>query len=221
MHFQEVSQGITNDNHRDVFDILKRELDYDGELAMTMKLKDDPSSYFGNATLFKKGFSVKNKKVVWLKPYGEFERSEIKIQEVVKKAPRCALALQFDLPNNMWFVNTHMAWGPTPYDEPYKIEQGKILEAFLSTLSHPYLLSGDFNVTKDSQIVAAINGIATNHAKNLSNTLNPNVHQASQLFPPGLAVDYIYTKDVIASGFNLVDNPDLSDHFGLRINLEV
>lgn len=221
LHFQEVAQGITIDNHSDVFEILKKELDYDGELVVSMRLKDEASSYFGNATLYKKTLSLKQKKVVWLKPYEEFERSEIKLQEVVKSAPRAVLATQFDLPNQMWFVNTHLAWGPTPYDEPYKIEQGKVLTSFLSSLSEPFLLSGDFNVTKDSEIVKDVDRIADNHAVGLTNTLNPRIHRASGIFPPGLAVDYIYTKGLVTSDFALVDNPDLSDHFGLSIKIEV
>ncbi|MBI5044469.1 MAG: hypothetical protein HZC02_00945 [Candidatus Levybacteria bacterium] len=221
IHFQEVSRGIGRRGSDDTFAILKKELGYQGELAISLRIKNEETSYFGNATLYKNGLQVKNKKIIWLNPYVEFTRHEISMQEVMMRFPRLALALQFQLKKEVWFVNTHLAWGPTPEDKPYKIEQGKILSSFISTLEEPFVLSGDFNVTKSSQIIKDLNTFATNHAEQLSNTLNPRLHRVTSLFPPGLAVDFIYTNKLFTSEFSLVNDVDLSDHFGLKIKLDI
>ena len=57
----------------------------------------------------------------------------------------------------------------------------------------------------------------------VTNTLNPRVHYArKKLFPPGLAVDYIYiSKHFKQKKFKVLKNLDLSDHFGLESELEL
>jgi len=126
--------------------------------------------------------------------------------------------------SNCGTINTHWAWGPTPKDEPYKLEQAKSLIEFVTTIKDPFVLTGDFNVTSDSKIIQDLNQLGINHTvrNELTNTLNPHLHRAVDIFPKGLAVDYIYTSFTLGTeGFTLIDTPDLSDHYGLKITIEI
>jgi endonuclease/exonuclease/phosphatase family metal-dependent hydrolase len=47
-------------------------------------------------------------------------------------------------------------------------------------------------------------------------------HAAKQLFPPGLGVDFAFvSKNISVTDFHLVDTPDLSDHLGLSLTIDV
>lgn len=228
IQLQEVTDGFMSKNGSDIFEYVKTTLGYEGVLAKSMKIiKGENSAYFANATFFKREIIVEDKKVIWLKYYEEYkDPTDDRDPEFIKTFPNNALALKLRIANkSFWAINTHLAWGPNPQDEPYKIDQAKKLETFLREIKSPFILSGDFNVTMDSKIVTSIDQLATNHAKiaGLTNTLNPHLHRAAEkLFPGGLAVDYIYTtKDLKTSNFTLISEPDLSDHLGLSIDLAI
>lgn len=226
IQLQEVAGGyFSKDRDPDNFIKLQESLGYHASLTKTWYMQNQPGSYFGNATFFKPLLSKIDKKVIWLKPFKEVDSYNTEDPEFIKSLPRNALALKFLLDKkSVWFVNTHLAWGPNPKDEPYKVDQARILYNFLKELDSPFLLSGDFNVTNESQIVKMIDDLAVNHSvrAGLTNTLNPHLHRAKELFPQGHAVDYIYTSpDLVAENFMLVDIPDLSDHFALRIDIIV
>lgn len=94
----------------------------------------------------------------------------------------------------------------------------------MKTVSSPWILSGDFNVIADTMVIRSLNEIGRNLASEIGypNTLNARTHKANHLFPPGLAVDYVYVnRDLDVTSFQLIDTPDLSDHFGylLEFNL--
>lgn len=225
VHLQEVNGGSLSRTKRDNFDEIREKTGYLGSLALTTRLRNDPSSYFANATFFKPSLTLFREQIVWLKEYSEIEiydRSDI---EAIKQFPRNALALQFKWnEHTFWSINAHLAWGPNQYDEPHKIEQGRILYQFVAALKDPFILSGDFNVDKNSQTVLQMDRLGVNHAvqAGIINTLNPRLHRATHLFPPGLAVDFLYTSPTLMTDkFKLVDFPDLSDHLGLQIEVEL
>jgi len=226
IQLQEVTDGFMSTNGLDIFEYIKTNLGYEGVLAKSMKIiKAGKDAYFGNATFYKPEIVVEDKKVIWLKYYEEYiDPVDDRDPEFIKLFPHNALALKLRINDkSFWAVNTHLAWGPNPMDEPYKIDQAKKLEKFLRELKDPFVLSGDFNVTMDSVIVKSFDQLGTNHARvaGLTNTLNPHLHRAAkELFPGGLAVDYIYTtKGIEASNFLLISEPDLSDHLGLSIEI--
>ena len=228
IQFQEVTDGFMSKNGLDTFEYIKNTLGYEGVLAKSMKIiQGDQDSYFANATFYKPEMELEDKKVVWLKYYEEYRNPTDRTDpEFIKTFPHNALALKLHIGSkSFWTINTHLAWGPNPEDEPYKINQAKKLEIFLKDIKDSFILSGDFNVTMDSEIVKSFDQLATNHARiaGLTNTLNPHLHRAAkELFPGGLAVDYIYTtKDLKTSNFSLISEPDLSDHLGLSIDLVI
>ena len=136
-----------------------------------------------------------------------------------------ALNLEFELDNRKFnIITTHLAWGSTPDDKEYKIIQARKLHDNLSKIENPFILTGDFNVTPDTQTVYIFNDLGKNWTTklNVENTLNGRTHAVRQLFPPGLAVDYIFTSPGIdVKSFRLVDEVNLSDHFGLLLEFQV
>jgi endonuclease/exonuclease/phosphatase family metal-dependent hydrolase len=193
-----------------------------GEQAVAMRLSTDKYSYEGNATFVRKGFPILHKEIIWLKKYVEYQDMEIRRPELL---PRNALALKIAIQGKEFaIINAHLAWGPTPTDEDYKLEQAKTLYNYIKNLAIPFILTGDFNVTADTEIVSMFSTLGRNvtREKGVTNTLNPRVHKAAQLFPPGLAVDYIITHPSIqVIEFKVVEDIDLSDHLALTATVEL
>ncbi|MBP9719471.1 MAG: hypothetical protein KBD46_03295 [Candidatus Levybacteria bacterium] len=216
--------GMTASNPKtvgiDCFETIKEKLTYQGVLNITIAKRDDHTSYFGNATFFKPTLKLEAMQEIFLKPYGEVGDTPFPPQD----APRAALTTTFSLNNkDITFINCHLAWGPTSEDEPHKVAQGKILYEYVKSLTTPFVLTGDFNVDQNSQVVTWMNSLGRNLVteKGIINTLNPNIHPA-KVFPPGLGVDFAFvTKDIKVTDFHLVDTPDLSDHLGLSLTLEI
>lgn len=244
LHFQEVSGGkftrgtyhqsvdvtphdnelkrFTHYPHMDCFKVLKKNLQLNGILLPTWRLLHDNSSYIGIATFFKPEFRITDQETIWLKEYREAESMEMLDW---KQSPRAALSLQFDFNDqDIRFINTHLAWGPTPEDTDYKLIQGRKLFNHIESFGEPFVLSGDFNVPRTSQTVKWLQKRGRNliREKMVKNTLNPRTHRITSLFPKGLAVDYVFTDPKLnVVDFKLIDEADLSDHFGLSLELEV
>lgn len=220
LHFQEVTSGEHNKRGLENFPEIKKELGYEGIQSIYWRLKEDTHTYMSNATFFKSSLKPLSSKEVFLKPF------ELLSREQMKDYPSHAASLLdvvFQLDSTpVHFINTHLVWGPTPEDKPYKLEQGKVLHDYIRSLREPFLLSGDFNVTPQSEIVTTLDTLAINHVVHagITNTLNPQTHRVQSLFPKGLAVDFLYTASSLrVSDFTLVDTPNLSDHYGLSLTI--
>ncbi len=222
VNLQEVSSKTLNKYHTDLdlFKELKKRLGFKGELTKTISANDE-DIYFGNATLFKPEFSLVDKNVVWLKPFAKY--SELP-KDHFEDLPRNALHLTLLNENKKFnIINTHLAWGITPLDEQYKVDQANILFNYLKTVSTPFILTGDFNVTPQTQVIRKFNSIARNLTveNKIKNTLNAQTHRVEELFPPGLAVDYVFvTRNLKINSFEVVEEK-LSDHLGLKVELEI
>lgn len=221
LQLQEVAGPGASYNDIDCFKTLQNHLDLDGELATCLKMQDHENAYFGNATFYRKTFRMVRSECIWLKPYMEVN-SEVRIED----HPRCALHLEIEIKGKtVHFINCHLAWGPKPNDEEYKLNQAKILVDYVKKLNGPFVLTGDFNVTPNSQIVKWFDELGRNLVaeNNITNTLNSRTHRAKEeLFPPGLAVDFIYaSKDIHTHSFHVLDDLDLSDHLGLTAEVEI
>ena len=205
----------------DCFAVLKEKLGFDGVLAIAHRETGDPNSYEGNTTLFKKEFKVKKKEIIWLKEYDEVNAKDTN----PKQRPRNALILQLTKDKQRFYIiNTHLAWGPTADDEDYKLAQAKKLYERIKKLHQLFILTGDFNVDKNSQIVSWFGKIARNLTveNHIDNTLNPKIHTAFQRVSHGFTVDYIFTSPSIKiNSFSLVKKYDLSDHLGLIAEIEI
>lgn len=218
---QEVTGGSLSFDSQDCFSILKNELGYNGELVKSWKDKNDASSYFGNATFFKPEFVFVQKDIVRLKEFKEVDPQKTKRQD--NSSSVLSLLLQ-NKNSKIRVVNTHLVWGPNGNDDANKLIQGKVFYEYLKTLKDPIIVSGDFNVAPHSKIVSWVSSFARclTLEYRIQNTLNPRVHYAKELFPKGLAVDYIFTsKKLFVKQFEVLNDLDLSDHLGLKMELTI
>ncbi|MCL4387212.1 hypothetical protein M1307_02325 [Patescibacteria group bacterium] len=219
INFQEVAGGsLALGKEKDCFKYLKDNLSgYTGVLANTWKLIGDENSYFGIATFFKNNLNLLDQEIVWM---NDFAKIKGFFKERPEDIPKNALILKFNLNGKIFFdINTHLAWGPTAQDKEYKVKQAKILYESLKKITEPFVFSGDFNVTPDTQTVKMFEDLGENlTSKNkVLNTLNLKIHYAKDRIPPsGYPVDYIFTgKGITCDKFEVLEKIDLSDHYGL------
>ena len=221
VHLQEVSGGEFAYEAQDCFSLLKKETGYEGALSVDMNLKD-PASYHGNATLFS---SRKEKPITHIVSFLPPKQYLSKQEVVNKEIPRSAVVTSIRVNSKIiTTINTHLVWGQTPEDTEGKLEVGKKLVQLMKTVPDSCILTGDFNVTPSSQIISWLKPFGSNLTVEygLTNTLNPHLHKASHLFPPGVLSDYIIVSNSLSVvSFQLIDSPDLSDHFGLAVTVEV
>jgi endonuclease/exonuclease/phosphatase family metal-dependent hydrolase len=195
---------------------------YKGELAINQRYLSDPAhAYLTNATFYKKHFVLLKRKEIILHSNPKMFPHDVRSYEDVGWI---ALHIKIKLGDKqISFINAHLAWAPTPKEEPHQTKQAQILLNFLQTVPHHFILSGDFNLDPKQPTIQKLNAIARNLIKenNITNTLNPRTHRAKILFPQGIAVDYIFvTNNIVVKDFSVVEN-DFSDHFGLQATIEV
>lgn len=243
LHFQEVSGSqlsaggghLSRNYTQPTFEIINKENagidcfqvfskafpEYHGVKAETWQMAEDTSSYFANATFVKNGIKILEEKIVWLNPTRKIANYK---DRKIEEDPRNLIALKLSWESKtFWDLNTHLAWGPNPYDADFKMVQAKKLYEFMSKLNEPFVLTGDFNMTPDTKVIKMLSTLGRNLTveNGLTNTLNPKLHSVKKLFPPGFAVDYIITsKDINVLDFKTVEE-DLSDHIGLTAEFEV
>jgi len=222
LSFQEIGQGAGRYTHitfHNPLPVLKKALpNHHVESLNYFKLNKKISS--GNAIFFKNNLKLISRNEIWL------NRPKKKYKKLADyRQPHAALALALKHSGKtVQIINTHLAWGPTAEDRKYKADQANRLLRYLKKINEPFILTGDFNLTPDTKIVKSFGKLAANLTQKykIKNTLNPRVHYASNLFPPGLAVDYIFaSKGIKIKKFKLVDKPDLSDHLGLALEFEI
>lgn len=218
IHMQEVTGAPLSFPQVDCFEEIKDKTGLHGELIISWSQKGIPGAYFGNATFYKPSLILKERIDLRFKPFQELEDPE-NLPPALH--PKNALFLRFQSnQKEFWSINTHMSWGPTPLDEPYKIANAETLSHRLRTLDQPFILSGDFNVTMNTEVIKMLEPYGRNLTREygITNTLNADIHKAQHLFPPGLAVDYIFTHPAISiNHFKVIEQRNLSDHMGLVV----
>jgi endonuclease/exonuclease/phosphatase family metal-dependent hydrolase len=228
LQFQEVTGKDTIcytsiNSKRDGFEELTRLFHdkYKGELAIAQRYTSSPHSYMGNATFYRKDFSLIKRQEVTLFHEQEYFPSDYKTGET---SGRNLLHLTLEVEKKqISFLTTHFAWGWDHIEKPHQTRQGEIIINYLQTVAAPFIFSGDFNLTPEQPVIQKLDKLARNlTAENkITNTLNPKNHRAKILFPKGLAVDYIFiSKDLQVKNFAVVDE-GLSDHFGLTVEIEI
>lgn len=221
LQFQEVNGGRKSWQGRDTFKKFQNTLGYQGRLAIANHIKGDPHSYAGVATFVKNGLKLGRTKIIGLKRFGTVIPGKTRVQDY----PRCALSQELILGDkHIYLVNAHLAWGPKSDDKKYKAAQAARLLEYLKNLKAPFILSGDFNLDPSTRIVRNFGKLARNLSTfyKIKTTLNPRLHYAKHLFPPGLVVDYIFvSKPIRVKAFRVLEKLDLSDHLGLAAEFEI
>lgn len=211
---------------KNCFEEIKNILDYEGVYEPSTKLAVNKNAFFGCATFFKKKLNLIKTDILWMKEPVDIRDNEqlisAKPPEAIENLGRNAIILTFEInKKKISFVNTHLTWGPHGNDTPVKLEVGKILFDYVRNLNNEFVLTGDFNVDKNSQIVKWFNSIGRNliEENGVTNTLNPRLHRAKELFPPGLGVDFAFISNGLnVQNFKIIEE-DLSDHLGLSFDL--
>jgi endonuclease/exonuclease/phosphatase family metal-dependent hydrolase len=210
------SQSFNDDNYQRLI----KNTNYDGQTGVAWTIQPDSSNYMGNSIFYKKVLNPQNPRNFFMKPFKVLSSTE----ENWESRPRCAFFLDFELNEKTITVgSTHLAWGPTPSDTDYKVEQGKKLLNYVKSIETPVVLCGDFNLPPESLVIKSFSQNFENQTtkKGLTNTLNLENHAIKEDVPEGLAVDYIFTsKDVNVVNFELIDTPELSDHLGLSLTFQ-
>lgn len=227
IHLQELTGKDTHSGNihstRDVFSELQKILQnkYEGALTITQRYTSNPYAYLGNATFYKNSFSLIGKKEIVLSTYGGPFPSETKTYEGIGRKVLHLILKIGD--KNISFINTHLAWAKTSQEESHQTEQGEKLIRYLKTVQFSFILSGDFNLDPKQPLIKKLNKLARNLTEEnyVTNTLNPRTHRAKELFPRGIAVDYIYiSSDLKIKKFEVVEE-DISDHLGLVAEIQM
>ena len=195
--------------------------DYVGEFMLTDHIDSAETAYFGNAIFYKRDLKLLDKRLIYFNKNSDpFPHTQTSFED----AGRGMIHVTLQKDNKKFSIlTTHFAWGPTPVQRPHQTHQGHILLNYLKSISPPYILTGDFNLTSDQPLLQSISSLTTNLTQKyaITNTLNPNNHRAKLLFPQGLAVDHVFiTKNLSENEFEVV-KADVSDHYGLRATIEV
>ena len=208
----------------DVYEKLQKVLSsqYNSELSISTRYSSEPNtSYMGNATFYKKTFILKEKNILVLHKRTEPFPSELNTYEDVG---RTILHLKLLIDGkDISFINAHLAWAKTSNEEPHQTKQGEIFLKYLQTVPTSFILTGDFNLNPQQPTIQKFNQLARNLTSeyHVTNTLNPRTHRAKSLFPPGVAVDYIYvSRDLEVKNFAVVEE-DISDHLGLTVEIDI
>lgn len=225
--FQEIT-GLgticgTINSKRDCFRDLSMLLEagYCGELAISNGFTSGPDAYIGNAVFYNKKFTLINKKTIILNSLeSPFPSDSISFENTGHNI----LHLDLSVNNKLLSVlTTHGAWAKTSEEHPHQTEQGEKLLAYLKNISTPFIFTGDLNLNPAQPLIQKISELARNliTENNIPNTLNPRLHRSGNLFPGGVAVDYIFvSQDLKLIDFEVVEN-DISDHFGLIAKIEI
>lgn len=214
---QEVAAGYFAYRQINTYERLIHETGMTGQLVPYVSIAGEVVSYVGLATLFGKRLAMVGNHIVWMKRFEEVEKNE---PLDFRRTPRCALATVVkENRKRLMVINTHLAWGPTPSDTVYKKNQAEKLYRWITKhTKDPVILAGDFNLNPHTTIVSKLSQLGVNLVthNHITNTLNPRLHYAKNLFPSGLPVDYVIAdRRLTIKKFFVEDRVDLSDHYGL------
>ncbi|MBS3905156.1 MAG: hypothetical protein KGZ39_07510 [Simkania sp.] len=222
VHLQEVVGKSFSYPGVDCFAEIEKHTGLRGELFTMWHHKGHESGHCGNATFFKSSLKLKESLEYRTKPFLEMEDPDLYPTE---DHPKGALFLRFETGGKeFWCINAYLAWGPTPFDEPYKVRDAELLAKQIVSLQHPFVLSGDFNVVPETKVVKLLEPYGRNLTceYGFSNTLNPHMHKAKHLFPKGLAVDFVFVHpNIQVHEYKKLDAVELSDHIGLTLDFSI
>lgn len=196
---------------------------YDGQLSIATRFSSDPLlSYDGNAIFYKKDFELLRSTTLTLHTGIQPFPSDAKSYEQQGRNA-LHLTLQKDR-KTVEVVTAHLAWAPTQYEQPHQRKQNVQLIEYVKHLPHPFILTGDFNISANEQTILDLERYGQNLIKisKVKNTIDPQTHRAWDKIKPGFPVDYIFvSNDVKVNSFEALEEAHLSDHFGLMTEIQV
>lgn len=211
----------TRDAFQEISHILSKT--HIGELIISQRFSSDKKhSYLGNAIFYKKTFSLKQKNTLPLYENHKYFTSDSKDY---RKIGRNLLHLTLEKEGQTFqILTTHLARGPKPSEQVFQRQQNTKLVSYIKSLSRPFILTGDFNLVATEATPRKLEQYAISLTKmhHVKNTLDPVNHIVKNLFPFGLAVDYIYvSSDIHVINFSVLEDIHISDHLALAVTVEI
>lgn len=101
-------------------------------------------------------------------------------------------------------------------------EEHEIAKYISHNKTWPLILTGDFNIEKNSLSIELIGSYLTNQSLNFTNTLCKTIHPIFKNKPdhPGLAVDHVFTRDILVENCE-VRNVTVSDHLPVVLDFQI
>lgn len=196
---------------------------YQSLYAPHVTLRWDPSSTLGLAILYKDSCILVRHEVFYMVPPTLEEQTEIDWSA----SPRCVQIAELSTSEgNITVANVHLAWSQKSPDTPERLRQAKILYEFLQKYADKNLvLIGDFNADGSSQMMEWFGELGRNLTREykVKNTINYNLHRnTATMTRTGLVIDHAFVqKRINVRSFKVIDTPDLSDHYGLLVYVDL
>lgn len=128
--------------------------------------------------------------------------------------------LTFDINGQpLTIINFHGLWnGQGKGDTPDRLEQSRRILEYTSTLNHPYIMCGDFNLTPDTQ---SIKILEQSGLRNLITEYGITSTRTSHYTKEPKFADYILVSDGIeVQGFEVLPE-EVSDHAAIRLEFDI
>lgn len=221
---QEVTYGVFNnlkDQSVNVFDEIRRQLNYQGEVHFDWNVKNTVGS-LGNAVFSK--YPIIEKKVVVLKKTSLVSKVYLTSEKGFEDAPRHLIDCTCDFRGKrIHIISWHGAWTAPPTDTLETLRQAGLVRDYLLELNKQdvlFLVGGDLNSTYDKETVKLISDVANNLMidSGIKQTTHPKIHK---IVPRGFLVDYIFTSDHFKLKKLTVPAITVSDHLPVIAELEI
>lgn len=170
--------------------------------------------YYGPALFVRKNISILSEGEVFI-----YREKGDSILGDITFPPRNFQHLTVSTPKgDRTIINVHGLWNDNGKgDSEDRIKQSEKILSFLSTLTHPYVLCGDFNLTLNTESLAMLERTGL---KNLIKDYGITSTRTSHYPKPEKFADYVFiTPDIQLNDFRVLPD-EVSDHVPLYVDFE-
>lgn len=191
---QEVTCGVINlsGDNSNLFEILKRELSYEGVFYPSATIIDKTNSFQGNAVLTR--HKILESKFVPLNRHSGMTLDRFNNSDFFPVFPRSIVEVRVEINGReIMALSCHGAWSAPPLDNPENYRQAKLIVKHLKELNLPFIMGADMNMPPETRVIKTVEKSAKNLIQNsgIVQTTHPQVHK---IVPRGYLVDYIFTS---------------------------
>lgn len=217
---QEVTSGDINlsSDKSNLFEVLKREIGYEGVFYASAKVIDRPNCFEGNAILTR--HKILDSQFVPLNKHLIITLSTFDNPDFFPDFPRSIVEAKIVISGfEIFALSCHGAWTAPPHDTKENLKQADIIASHLKSLEGPYVMGADMNMPPNSKVIKKISKYAKNLISNsgIVQTTHPTVHKIA---PRGFLIDYIFTSAHFKKLSIKAPEVLVSDHLPVVASLE-
>lgn len=221
MFMQEVTSGVINlsGDQSNLFEVLKRELGYQGVFYSSATIIDKFNTFQGNAVLTR--HKILESKFIPLNKHTGMTLDVFNNQDFFPAFPRSIVEVKVEInEQEIMALSCHGAWSAPPRDNPENYRQAKLIEKHLKELKLPFIMGADMNMPPTTRVIKTIEKSAKNliHNSGIKQTTHPKVHK---IVPLGYLVDYIFTSSQFKKLSIKAPEILVSDHLPLVAEVEL